>query len=216
MKISAVIFDMDGTLTDSAKTFVDASAHGMSLFDITMDQTHFAAWMGDQRPWKELFTMHGKHDFGPEDERRMEESVIKHAHLALGENTDWIPGALETIDALQKRGIPMAIVTNSIDELIDTMDKTSGIKSLFDVIITSTTTKERAKPDPYGPLLAAERLGVNPHDCLFVGDQKFDIVAANGAGMHDCLFMGPHTPAEVGLMAKHVVRRLLDILELID
>lgn len=213
MKISAVLFDLDGTLTDSTVLFHDAVAHGLSCFDVTMDTEHFNGWHTSHQPWPVLFGLHGKPDI---DSEEMEKIVMRKFDDLLATDCRWLPGAEETIRALKERGMPTAIVTNSLDPLIDTMNRSLPLKSLFDIIITATFTKDRRKPDPYGPLVAAERLGVRPEECMFVGDQKFDMMAAIGAGMHECLFAGPHTPPEVELMVKNSVKSLPEILALID
>jgi HAD superfamily hydrolase (TIGR01662 family) len=215
MKISAVLFDLDGTLTDSTTLFHDAVAHGLSCFDIAMEVKHFDVWHTNHAPWKHLFSMHGK-DECEYDETEIERLTMEKFDELLAKDIRWMEGAEQTVRTLKKRGMPIAIVTNSLDYLIDTMDKALPLKELFSIIITASLTKERRKPDPYGLLLAAERLGAHPGDCMYVGDQRFDMLAAQAAGMHDCLFAGKHTPADVELMAKHRIQNLPEVLKLID
>ena len=213
MRITAVIFDLDGTLTDSTKLFHDAVEHGLSCFDVVMDRKTFDAWHSNHDPWEQLFKSHGKEQF---DQQEMERIVLQKFDELLASESRWMEGAEATVQTLKKRNMPMAIVTNSLDPLVDTMNKSVPLKSLFPLIITATLMKERRKPDPYGLLLAAEKLDVKPSECMYVGDQRFDMLAAQAAGMHACLFVGVHTPADVELMAKHRVRSLPEILTLID
>jgi HAD superfamily hydrolase (TIGR01509 family) len=214
MKLSAVLFDLDGTLTDSTRLFCDSVIHGMSSIGVShMDMQIFNEWHGNHEHWEYLIT---RHKGDPSHWQTLERVTFEKFDELLTTGSEWMEGAEMTVRSLAKRGMPMAIVTNSLDQFIDTIDRSIPLKSLFPIIITASRTQERRKPDPYGLLLAAEQLGVSPSDCMYVGDQRFDIVAAQGAGMHDCLFIGPHTPPDVELMAKHRVKSLPEILQLID
>jgi phosphoglycolate phosphatase len=213
MKVSAVIFDMDGTLTDSARLFHDAVEHGLSAFGIAIDRDSFHEWQTNFHPWSRLLELHGRKEV---DESLIETITMTRMNELLALESAWMEGAEEAVQALRKRGMPMAIVTNAPEESVDIMCRALPLKELFSVIITASQTKERRKPDPYGLLMAAEKLGVTPSECIYVGDQRFDILAAQGAGMHDILCIGSHTPPEVELMAKHRVHSLPEMLTLID
>jgi HAD superfamily hydrolase (TIGR01549 family) len=213
MQISAVLFDLDGTLTDSNRSFVEAVRHGLSCFDIEMERAHFDTFHTNFLPWRHLFALHGRQEC---DEKEFERMVMEKQGEILQTDSRWMEDAKDVIDMLKKRNMPIGIVTNSFDAFIDILDRSLSLRSLFPVIITADITKEQRKPKPKGLLLAAEQLNVYAHDCLYVGDQRFDMLAAQAAGMHECLFIGPHTPADVELMAKHRVRKLPEMLKLID
>jgi phosphoglycolate phosphatase len=71
------------------------------------------------------------------------------------------------------------------------------------------------KPHPHGFLLAADQLGVEPSECLVIGDQLFDIEGAKNAGMQSCLVRGSYTPKGTGNMSSHSVDTLHELLQLI-
>lgn len=213
LTLDAILFDLDGTLTDSTRLFHAAVEGSMRSIGIDMKMELFVEWHGRHEHWEHLLTAHGADGTRWEAVERV---TFENFDRLLSTDITWLPGVEEALAELKRRDMPMAVVTNSLDRFIDVIDRAIPLKTLFPVIITASFTQERRKPDPYGLLVAAERLGVPPANCLYVGDQPFDILAANGAGMHDCLFVGPHTPATAELMAKHRIRRFPDLLELIN
>src|SRR3989344_4319914 len=82
-------------------------------------------------------------------------------------------------------------------------------------LITADDMGKFMKPHPHGLLMGADRLKIAPQDCLYIGDQLFDMEAARAAGMECCLFVGKHTPHEAGRDANHIVTDLTAIKRII-
>jgi len=106
------------------------------------------------------------------------------------DNSRPYPDTKPTLEYLKGKGYQLGIVTDT--------DGTRGIKEMrlkqldfiknFDVVIISGEDTARTKPDPEPFLLAAERLGVRPEECVFVGDKPFtDIDGGRAAGMKTVL-----------------------------
>ena len=106
------------------------------------------------------------------------------------DNTEPYPDTEATLEYLKNKGYKLGIITDT--------DGMKGIKKMrldqleivkdFDVVVISGEDTPRTKPDPGPYLLVAERLGVKPNECVFVGDKPFtDIDGGNAAGMKTIL-----------------------------
>jgi len=93
---------------------------------------------------------------------------------------DVLPGAVEMLSGLRERDIRTAIASASKNTPL-ILERT-GMADKVDVIVDGNDTT-RSKPDPQGFLLAAERLGIPPAECLVVEDAAAGIEAARRAGM---------------------------------
>ena len=91
-----------------------------------------------------------------------------------------LPGALSTLQELRKRGIKVAVASNSRNAM--TIIKQARIEHLLDAIVDGHQI-ENSKPDPEVFLLAAKNVGVPPADCLVVEDAVAGIESARRAGM---------------------------------
>jgi putative hydrolase of the HAD superfamily len=96
-----------------------------------------------------------------------------------------MPGALETLRSLRKRGLELAVVSNWDIGLAGVLDRI-GVAALFTAIVT-TAEAGAVKPEPAVFRLALERLGVEPGRALHVGDEPEDAEGARAAGMRFAL-----------------------------
>lgn len=132
------------------------------------------------------------------------------------ENSRPYPDAEATLDYLRSKGYRLGMVTDT--------DGTKGIKEMrlrqfdfmkkFDVVIISGEDTPKTKPDPGPFLLAAERLGVRPEECVFVGDKPFtDIEGGKAAGMKTILVK--RRDWGVAERADYTVRNLTELRQLL-
>lgn len=168
----ACLFDLDGVLVDSERIYtkiweaiekqwptgIENFAYkikGTTLEDI-LDR-YFPEEVREDIT-KELIRLEGMMIYGP------------------------MPGAMEFLDDLKEKGIPIALVTSSnrlkMDHLWHDMP---GLKEKFDVIITGDEVSN-SKPDPEGYLAAATALGVNPKRCAVFEDSLQGVKAGKSAG----------------------------------
>ena len=100
-----------------------------------------------------------------------------------------IAEVVEHIEA-QHRRIPFAVVSGGTLESVVASLKAVNLLDKFDVFVCAGDYK-KGKPDPEPFLLAAEKLGVNPKDCLVFEDTEMGIQAATAAGWRRCAFPPP-------------------------
>lgn len=180
--VNAILFDLDGTLVDSARDLqeaVNVLLAGEGRKALSLDDVK--AMVGDgvaKLVERALIATGGPH---PDD------SVLVRRFLDIYEanasrHTRAYPGVYEVLEELHRRGIHLGIVTNKPSvATIDILDAL-GLRSFFAAVVAGDTLPER-KPHP-GPLLhALKDLRVPPSEALMVGDNYHDVQAARGAGM---------------------------------
>ena len=130
------------------------------------------------------------------------------------------PGAVETLSTLRERGTPVALLSNCALDAPAFWDA-SALRGLIDVLVFSSEVGLR-KPDPAIYLLTAERLGVEPSACLFVGDgANRELSGAASVGMTPVLI---HDDSEDGPMPRPErddwdgprIRSIPEVLDLLD
>jgi HAD superfamily hydrolase (TIGR01509 family) len=173
-RVAAVLLDMDGTLVDS-----DAAV-----------ERAWAAWAREYGvdPAAALENVHN----GPAE--RTVSRLLPDADTALADAAakrnlalqyddlgDVIaaPGAAELVAALDRWHFPWAVVTSADRKLAEARLGVAGIEP---AVLVTADDVTNGKPDPEGYLLAAERLGVSPSDCLVVEDSEPGIAAGRAAG----------------------------------
>lgn len=176
----AVLFDLDGTLLDSAPDFVatcDAMLAERGRAPIDPALLRPVVSKGSRAmvsaAFPELDTA-ARDALIPEFLQRYEALIGQHAVLF-----DGVAGMLAALDAA---GTVWGIVTNKPEYLARLLLPLLGWESRCAVLIGGDTLTAR-KPDPLPLTVAAERLGVAPSACVYVGDDERDIVAARAAGM---------------------------------
>lgn len=207
MHADAVIFDLDGTLTDSNGVFLDAVRDALKTMGAELSLEDYNLWHGVHGSWTDLLD-----SLRLPRERLDDLTTISSAAFErrLREDARWVEGAEETLRALHGR-FPLGLVTNSRHIFIDALEHSLRLREWFAVIVTADEMGDRVKPDPYGLQIAAKALGAPPERCLFIGDQRFDMLAAEAAGMHGCLYLGPHTGPDAQLVAKSTVRSMREV-----
>jgi beta-phosphoglucomutase len=204
----AVIFDLDGVLVSTDeyhyRSWVRiAEDEGFSFFDHEFN--HKFRGVGRMECVAILLTAAGE-KFTPERQKEVAERKNRYFADSLeGVTTECIlPGTVEMLRALRGKKILTAVASNSRNARF-IIDKT-GIGGWLDQIVDGFDIKN-SKPDPEVFLLAAQRLGVPPAECIVVEDAVTGIIAANAAGMRS---LGIGTP-EMLPNAKVLVRNLAEI-----
>lgn len=181
MQLDAVIFDLDGTLVDSADDI--AQAVNLTLADLdlySVDTATVRGWIGDGvRALMASALAH--HQQGGLLEQAMSH-FMGHYHACLLRSPRLYGGVLPALQALQAASVPMAICTNKPVQLVAPLLEHLGIADYFTVIIGGGSLPQR-KPDAAPLLAAASGLGVPVAQCLMVGDSATDHDAAVAAGM---------------------------------
>ncbi len=200
--ISAVLFDMDGTLVETEE--LKALSHGRSVNELRPDipeEDAAAAYADDLvgHSRKEVATALVQR-FGLEDaaRKRMDEpgeeepwqvlvrirygiyeALLKDSDLLLEKR---YPHNIELLQKLRSEGYPTACATMSHRHQVDRILSVLGLEDDFDVIATADDI-QRGKPDPEIDLLVAEKMGVPPEEFLVIEDSAAGVGAALAAGM---------------------------------
>jgi phosphoglycolate phosphatase len=179
--IDAVLFDLDGTLIDSAPDLAGAAndlrtARGLAELPIGHFRPH--AGSGARGMVRIAFdVLPGDRDF----EALRTEFLVRYAQrfLAL---TRVFDGIWPMLDAIEASGRRWGIVTNKAVYLASPIVDGLGLGARSAVLIGGDSTSH-AKPHPAPLLEAAHRIGCEPARCLYVGDDPRDVQAGRAAGM---------------------------------
>lgn len=177
----AVLFDLDGTLADTAPDLGGALnrllvEHGRAAIPLERSRPHTSS--GARGMIAEGFGIAPGHaDYEPLKDRFL---ALYAANLC--ERTALFPGMLELLASLEGRSIPWGIVTNKAARFTDPLVALLGLTPRAACIVSGDTTAH-AKPHPAPLLHAARLIDVPPAACLYVGDDLRDIESARAAGM---------------------------------
>ncbi len=174
-RLAAILFDLDGTLLDSAELIITAFQETCrSRLHRDIDRaTILRDWA---RPIRERF-----HALAPGRDEELSRDYLRR-YLALHDRLARLfCGVPALLRALAARGYAMAVVTSKRRATTQAAVGAFGLAEWCPVIITDEDTR-RHKPDPEPVRLAVSRLGVAAADTLMVGDTPFDVEAGRDAG----------------------------------
>ncbi len=178
--VRCVLFDLDGTLIDSAPDLGLAAnemrlARGMS--SLPLEAYRCMAGSGARGMLSVAFGL------TPEDEayNLMREEFLNNYERRMMHSTSVFSGVEEVLDALRSRGLAWGIVTNKAQRF--THPLMSAMPLFADAVaIISGDTTPHAKPHPAPLLEAMRRARVQPENCVYVGDDERDVRAGKAAG----------------------------------
>lgn len=179
--LQAVLFDLDGTLIDSAPD-LGAAADQMrvdrGLASYPLERYRFMAGAGARGMLGIAF------DVTPDDPRYQSlcEEFFRNYESRLTQLTKPFDGVTGLIEALQAHHLPWGIVTNKVERFALPVVEHFPWAQTAGTVIGGDTTPH-PKPHPAPLFEAARRLGVAPDHCLYVGDDLRDIKAGRAAGM---------------------------------
>jgi phosphoglycolate phosphatase len=176
-----ILFDLDGTLADSAPDLAGAanamlSARGLPELPLAVLRPH-----GGSGARGMVGTAFGVTPAQPEYEA-LKNEWFAHYEPRLLQLTRLFDEIEPLLQALQARGLRHGIVTNKAERYAHPVCEGLGLTRQASVIIGGDTTPHR-KPHPAPLLEAARRAGVEPAHCVYVGDDERDMMAGRAAGM---------------------------------
>ena len=179
--INAVLFDLDGTLLDTAPDMVNALNMLLAEEDKAPLAYEFCRDYVSHGSIAMVTLGFGNQQSAAEFERRRHRFLdIYEKNLCV--DTKLFNGMDETLYFLEEHHIPWGVVTNKPSFLTDPLMEELKLSKRACSIISGDTIKER-KPDPAPLYLAANQCGFLATECLYVGDAERDIEAGNRANM---------------------------------
>jgi len=183
----AVLFDLDGTLIDSAPDLALAINHMLtSIGREEISPAIIRSWVGNGAS---ILVQRGLSGQTEIDENLDPELLEKSLAIFLdfyAKNlcvaTVTYPHVRSSLKILKAKGYQLAIVTNKPYDLIQPILDGLELNGLFELLVGGDTLEKR-KPDPLPLHYACEKLGVTVEQCVMVGDSKNDVLAANAANM---------------------------------
>lgn len=208
----AVIWDVDGTLVDTAELHFQAWVEVAREMDKPFTRADFAATFGRRNP-EIIREMFGSHYTDQEIDAlgRHKEILYRNAASRLG--VDLLPGVRSLLEGLREEKFRQAVGSSAPRDNLDLILKLTGIEHFFTAIVAMEDT-QRGKPDPQVFQVAAERLGTPPGGCVVIEDAPAGVQAARAGGMK-CIavrFVGHHDEATLrGAGANLVVQSLSEV-----
>jgi HAD superfamily hydrolase (TIGR01509 family) len=205
MTPAAFIFDFDETIIDLEPQHTAAyealcRAHGDDYQQmpesfrkgsgrrIIDDVRDMRAHFGWTRSEEELFA----------ERQQIFDRVCRDAELAP------MDGVVETIRALQMRGVPLAITSSAVRSSIEAILERLQLRDAFTLIVDGSEVVH-GKPDPEAYLLTARKLRVEPAQCVVFEDSHVGVVAAKRAGMYCIAVRNPRAQTRQDLSAADVI-----------
>jgi phosphoglycolate phosphatase len=179
--VQAVLFDLDGTLIDSAPDLgaaADQMRVARGLPSLPLEHYRPMAGAGARGMIGLAFGMTPEH---PDFEAMKEEFFVNYENC-MTERTRIFDGVVDMVNALVAQGLAWGVVTNKSSRFTDPLTAAMPLFASARAIVSGNTTPH-AKPHPEPLFEAARRLSVDPARCVYVGDDERDIVAGLAAGM---------------------------------
>ncbi|MBT9493921.1 MAG: phosphoglycolate phosphatase [Paucibacter sp.] len=181
LAVQALLFDLDGTLVDSAPDLAGAVNEmrldrGLSTLPLEALRPHVGTGArGMLNVGLQLTPEHADYEASKSE-------FLDRYEARMARETQLFDEVLELLGVLQSAAIPWGIVTNKAERFALPLTRHLGLDEAAFTVIGGDTTPH-AKPHPAPLLEAAKRGGVDPQRCVYIGDDERDIVAGRAAGM---------------------------------
>ena len=205
------MFDLDGTLVDTAQDITNALNFAIEPNDIkilTVEDTIKLIGEGISRLVEKILSVENMH-LKSEIMNRFLEYYSEH----LIEHSKEYPHVKETLENLTT--IKKAVISNKREDLSKRLLEELGLSEYFDLIIGSDTTGER-KPSPVPVLYVINKLGLSGDESIIVGDSNYDIEAGKKAGVKTVAVTYGYRPRESLREADYIIDDIRELIPLLN
>ncbi len=179
MKYKALLLDFDYTLVDSSQGIVLCSQYAFERLGFKISAEKIKQSIGHTLPnTYQLLT----NDPDWNNALAYKDHFMSQQEELMTVNTTLLAEVPEFLEQAKLLGLALVIVSTKIKKPIEELLLRERLDHHFEFIIDSDTVSQH-KPDPEGTHIALNRLAVDPHQALFVGDSVFDAGAAKNAGV---------------------------------
>ncbi|MBF6600846.1 MAG: HAD family phosphatase [Dehalococcoidia bacterium] len=201
----AVIFDMDGVLTDSEPAFHAAVNDILDRFGTSISLRDYERFIGTATPvmWQRMIALKRLPATLPEILDAYEAPLLAR----LREPRPPLPGARELLARLRTMRVPLGLCTASYRRWVDAILASAGIAPEFDVIVAADDV-ERTKPDPQPYERAAAALGLRADECVVIEDSVSGLTSALASGACVVQLRATGTAADVMPGVERVIASL--------
>jgi len=213
MSSKAFIFDLDGVIVDTAKYHYLAwkTLANQLGFDFTMAQNERLKGVSRVRSLEILLDIGQVHLEEDEKSKYLKEKNEQYLqYIAKMDHTEILPGIDDVLHFLKHNKVPFSLGSASKNArlILETLD----LIGLFDAIVDGNDVST-AKPDPEVFLIAAEKLGAKPEDCIVIEDAQAGIEAANKAGMTSIGIGDAHVLHEANFLLSNTSELTIDFVQ---
>jgi HAD superfamily hydrolase (TIGR01509 family) len=192
--IKAVIFDMDGVISDTQKLHASVEEELLRRNGIMMSAKEITEKFSGV-PTKYFFNELFRENKVSADIESVMEEKWKRMAIRARKSVSSIPGAIKLINELKRKKIKLGLASSSKKPYVEAVLSKLRIKEKFDAITTNEEVK-RGKPFPDIFLLTAEKLHMIPAECAVIEDAVSGVIAANRAGMKSIAFVDKYRITE--------------------
>ena len=218
-----ILFDLDGTLVDTAPDLINAHNHVMKKYGYPTKSTEEirnlvgqgAGAMLGRSIWGQA-----KKEFGKIDDQKVKDEMVKEFVNFYGNNiineSTLINGVIEFLKWCKKKNISMAVCTNKQEHLAIDLLKKIKINDYFEYV-AGHNTFEYCKPDPRHLTSVIEILGGDIKKCLMIGDSETDANAAKAAEIPVILLENGYTEKNTTeIYHNHLIKDFIGIEKIIS
>ena len=210
----AVIFDMDGVLTDSEPLWKIAMEEVFHSVGCSLTREDFQKTVGLRIDEVcEFWYQNPAWANRTVSPKEVEDKIMIRMVELIKENGEPLPGVLETTSYLREQGIKIGLATSSYTVLIDAVLETLGIRDRFDKV-HSAEGEQYGKPHPAVYLTVADYFKVDPMRCLVIEDSLNGVISGKAAKMKVvCIPEKTHHPEPKLIVADYLFDDMLLFLE---
>jgi phosphoglycolate phosphatase len=196
--VRGVLLDLDGTLLDTAPDMAAAlnrlrAENGRAALDHVLVRPHVSHGAA-------ALVRLGFPDVAEEEFQRLRARFLDVYASDIASATTVFPGFEDVLRSLEERQVPWGVVTNKQTSLTTPLLEHMRLTKRAACVVCGDTVGQR-KPHPAPLLHAAGLLGLEPRDCVYVGDAERDVQAGRAAGMHTLIalfgYLGEHDRPEL-------------------